>query len=556
MRTRSAPAAGAARPPAGGAGGGRTLRVVVAAAAVGAVAAGVVLRFVATSDLWLDEALSVHIAERAVSDIPAALRQDGHPPLYYWLLHAWMRLVGDGDLAVRALSGVLAVATLPVLWVVARRRWDATVAGVAVLLLASSPFAIRYATEVRMYALAMLLVALAWLALDEAWRRPRLPGAPVLAAIATLSGALLLTHYWALYVLGAAGIGLGALALRPSLLACRPSTAGDGDGGLRGPDGPAGSPAGGERARDVRARALRTLGAVAAGGLAFVPWLPSFWYQAQHTGTPWTRPDRPANVVMISLTDLGGGPYGEAQLLGIGLAALAVLALTARPVGRWLVQLDLRTVPGVRPELAAVAGTLALAVLAGYATGSGFASRYIAVVVPLFLGAAAVGVARLPGPALRVGLVAALVATGLLGGVRNALTERTQGGEIGRTLAAEAGPADVVAFCPDQLGPAVARHLPPGLAVRPFPTGDDARRVDWVDYAQRMATADPEGFARSLLDQAGAGDVWVVWASGYRTLEDSCERIVVALQGERPSGTVVASRPTFEHATLTRFPAP
>src|SRR5918998_6689046 len=85
--------------------------------AVGAVvAAGVVLRFVQRSPLWLDEALSVNIAGLPVGDLLDALRHDGHPPLYYLLLHYWMELVGDGDMAVRALSGLFAVASLPLVW--------------------------------------------------------------------------------------------------------------------------------------------------------------------------------------------------------------------------------------------------------------------------------------------------------------------------------------------------------------------------------------------------------------------------------------------------------
>ena len=48
-----------------------------------AVAVAVIARFVTTSPLWLDEALSVNIASLPLGDIPDALRQDGHPPLYY-----------------------------------------------------------------------------------------------------------------------------------------------------------------------------------------------------------------------------------------------------------------------------------------------------------------------------------------------------------------------------------------------------------------------------------------------------------------------------------------
>ena len=39
---------------------------------------------------WIDEGLSVGIADRPLTDIPAALRKDGSPPLYYMLLHFWL----------------------------------------------------------------------------------------------------------------------------------------------------------------------------------------------------------------------------------------------------------------------------------------------------------------------------------------------------------------------------------------------------------------------------------------------------------------------------------
>ena len=73
------------------------------------------------SPLWLDEALSVNIARLPVGDLLEALRHDGHPPLYYLLLHYWMEVVGEGDVAVRALSGIFAVASLPLAWVAGRR---------------------------------------------------------------------------------------------------------------------------------------------------------------------------------------------------------------------------------------------------------------------------------------------------------------------------------------------------------------------------------------------------------------------------------------------------
>ncbi|HEX8804271.1 MAG TPA: glycosyltransferase family 39 protein, partial [Acidimicrobiales bacterium] len=229
-----------------------------------AVAAGLVLRFVATSPLWLDEALSANIAVLPVGDLLDALRHDGHPPFYYLLLHGWMQVVGEGDVAVRSLSGLFAVATLPLVWVAGRRLAGVSGGRWALVVFALSPYSVRYATETRMYSLVMLLVVAGYLLVPDALRRPT---AARLVGIALLSGLLLLTHYWSFYLLAAVGLVLVARGWR------RP---------------------------DDRGAVARVLVAMAAGGLLFVPWLGGFLYQAGHTGTPWGSPYRPTELVQTT----------------------------------------------------------------------------------------------------------------------------------------------------------------------------------------------------------------------------------------------------------------
>src|SRR3954469_13040092 len=60
------------------------LSPVEAAVVAVVVVIGLVFRFWTSSHLWLDEPLSVDIARLPLGDIGSALRQDGHPPLYYF----------------------------------------------------------------------------------------------------------------------------------------------------------------------------------------------------------------------------------------------------------------------------------------------------------------------------------------------------------------------------------------------------------------------------------------------------------------------------------------
>src|SRR5215217_1397415 len=176
-------------------------RLAVSALVVACCATGVLLRFWPRPAIWLDEAQSLAFASAPLNAIPGALRQDGAPPLYYVLLHGWMWLVGDGDDAVRLLSSLLSAATLVVLAIPVRRRWGTALAAVATVLLATNPFAIRYATHARLFSLVMLEVVVALALVARALERPR---AGRLAAVTLVAAAMLYTHYWTIYLLATA----------------------------------------------------------------------------------------------------------------------------------------------------------------------------------------------------------------------------------------------------------------------------------------------------------------------------------------------------------------
>ncbi|QGG95350.1 glycosyltransferase family 39 protein [Actinomarinicola tropica] len=502
----------------------RALELVVL---VGAVLGGVVLRLVTHSDLWLDEALSANIAALPLADLPDALRQDGHPPLYYVLLHAWMSVVGEGDAAVRALSGLLSVATLPVLGVMALRRRGLLAALWTVVLAALLPYATRYGTEARMYALVMLLVAVGWWLLDDVVRHGRWASLLGTWLVAVL---LLYTHYWSVWILGTTGILL-------LLLWWRGATP------------------------EVRRGAARGAGALVAAGVAFLPWVPIMLDQLERTGTPWGDPQRPTMSVSIALLDFaGGGVITEAIVGAVLLALLLVLGLTGVPRPPWSIELDLRTVPGVRLDVAVAVGALVVGTTVTWLSGATFASRYAAISMPVLLVAAGVGVTAAPRRlAVALGGVVALVFAVVA--VAGALEERTQGGDAAAAILSGAAPGDVVLVCPDQLGPALSRGLAsgPDLEVLTYPTLAGPERVDWRDYGERNEAADPAAIAAEVGERAEGGTIWLVWMGGYATYDTQCEEVRDLLASEGLLETVVAARPAevFEPMWVERIaPAP
>ena len=497
-----------------------------AAAVAVVVVAGVVLRFYTRSDLWLDEALSVNIARIPLRDLGNALRHDGAPPLYYVVLHGWIRAFGTSDGAVRALSGLLSVATLPLAWFAGKRLGGRTMAWLAVLVLATSPYAIRYGTESRMYALVMLLVFAGYLAVLRAVERPTMGR---LATVALITALLVYAQYWSFYLVAVAFLLLAWRAIRV-------------------------------QAAEPRRAARRTAAAIVAGTLTFAAWIPTFVYQARHTGTPWGNARVPWSAIADALLRFGGEDnHAETFILVFALITLAVIAVFGRAVDNRTIALDVGTQPGTRREAILAFGTLLAGTSVSFVAGSAFDARYASVMFPFFVLLVAVGLSLFLDRRVRAGVLAVVVLVGLVGGVRNVTTQRTQAGQVTTIIAAEAHPGDVVAYCPDQIGPSASRRLGvvPGLIQLTFPDGGHPDRVNWVDYIDRIGAASPATFARRVLSRAGSHTIWYVFATGYNHVEGKCEAIGAELAGARPKTTlrVTQTDSIAEYMGLSSFAA-
>ncbi len=279
--------------------------------------------------LWLDECFSIEMAAQPPADLARVLREhDTHPPGYYLALSAWLDLAPSTppgtDRWARSFSLLANLLHVLLLGLVARRLLGARAGWVAAALGCVSGELAWPGTEVRSFALAALLLTLAWLLALEALERGRLWRYALTAAALAGAG---WTFYYA---------AVGAVALAAFFVVLRPPT-------------------------------RRLVGLLAAGvgaGLTLWPWLPSLRAQAA-----WVIEQSAAGAASLSLDArgllhrwlnqhvVGLGPW---YWLG-GLLALPLLLVAWRRREAW----GWRWQPasGERPRVLAALGALVVAYL-------------------------------------------------------------------------------------------------------------------------------------------------------------------------------------------------
>jgi 4-amino-4-deoxy-L-arabinose transferase-like glycosyltransferase len=497
----------------------------LALAAIGIALVGAFFYAYSGSNLWLDEALSVNVARLPLADLHNALKHDGAPPLYYLILHFWSGAFGTGATAVRLLSALCMASAVVTLWFVARRWLGETVAWLTALLMVVNPYAYRYATETRMYALLVLLVSLGILAVQRALERPTVARVALFGIIVALA---VYTQYWAFYLLPVCAAVFIWMMRTPG----------------------------------HRIAARRLLVAMGVGLLAFLPWVPTFLYQNAHTGTPWGRAMLPTLPIAFTIRDFAGGvqiggtDLPEAWMLLLIVFTMLLLGIFGSAADQRRIEVDIRTQREAR-LIAFVGGAgLAVATSLAYVSGSAFQTRYSAIVFPFFVLLVARGLSLFRDRRVLAGIITAIVVFGFLGGARNVNTQRTQAGPVASVLRNDARPGDVVVYCPDQLGPGVTRLVPKGLQQFTYPAFGNPKFVDWVDYVTRLQNADPSAFANEALRRASGHTLWYVYSPLYITHPKSCLRLAAAFARTRTAKQrIVSARRGLERPLLEEFPA-
>ncbi len=293
----------------------RLIRVALAAILV--LGAGLRFYLLAGQSLWNDEGTSVALVQRSLGEITRAAAADIHPPLYYYLLHYWVRLFGISEAGARSLSALLGVALLALAYLWGRRLFGARTGLLAALLLAVSSYQIYYAQEARMYMLLTVLGAASSLFFYLTWLEPREGRRPwIMAGWVLATAGAIYSQYTGVAILAAQNL---AWALHFLLALGRTSAQGNARA----------KPSAGVRSWPWRELAT-WVGAQAVVAILYLPWLRLVWNQL-HSWPGTSQPFGLMDLLRQALPLFVVGPFVTARslwplaALGLALAALGLL---------------------------------------------------------------------------------------------------------------------------------------------------------------------------------------------------------------------------------------
>ena len=140
--------------------------------AVIAIGAALRLATLGSQSFWFDEAQLAHEASLSFGGLWHTIgAQETSPPLYFVIAWVWGQVLGNGEVALRSLSALLGIATIPLAAAAARELVGRSAGLLAALLVACSPFLIWYSQEAREYALLIACSAASLWGFARAWER-------------------------------------------------------------------------------------------------------------------------------------------------------------------------------------------------------------------------------------------------------------------------------------------------------------------------------------------------------------------------------------------------
>ena len=430
--------------------------------------------------VWRDEAQGLFVAAKSFpTGITGALVADGHPPLFFFLMHFWAKIWGTNEFGIRLLPALLGIATIPLLYAVGRDMFGRYVGVLAAGVGALLPMHVLVSRQARMYTLLPLLALLSIWTLYDATRhnmRRYWVGWVVSSVV------MMYSHNWGILVFAAENLFVAWHWLM----------------------------------RDRRPSSLGAWMVSLAGvGLLYLPWLPTLLEQFRIPGIvmgPWVRSENsPIGHFWRIFNELTSMTWpGDRPLPYVILLAIGALSFT---VSRKRMAVAYEFSPATDLAVLALLFPMAVGILATSRT-QGLIPSYVAMAVfpPLcFLLARAISGLR---PAYGLMALAVIALLFWYPALQNLYAKPVSAmREIARYVQDSAGPDDVVIIAPDYLATPFNFYFSGEQAQVAFPQPPGrVEEIIWQGWRARWERADEAVSPTLEFVSAGAPDsrIWLI----------------------------------------------
>lgn len=162
--------------------------------------AGLLLRLLAAQGrvFWFDEAITWSIAKQNLLQMTVAIvGGDNHPPLYYLLLHFWLKL-NDSEIFLRFPSIIFGLISIYLTYLIGKKIINERVGIFSAAITSFSPLHIYFSGETRMYSLWTMLIMFGFYQFLKLLQKPK----TIHYILFTLWSLLALyTHYFTIFFL-------------------------------------------------------------------------------------------------------------------------------------------------------------------------------------------------------------------------------------------------------------------------------------------------------------------------------------------------------------------
>ena len=437
--------------------------------------------------MWRDEALFLAIVRLpSWNSVLEFLRNsESHPPLFYAMMRAWLRITGDNDASALALVAILGGLLVPVMYWIGVRLYSRRVAMWVAVVAAFSPSLIAHSAAVRPYSLLPLLVVVSSYQLIRALHSG-IRKAWIIYIL--VSAAMLYTHNWTWLVGFGQFVAVAAWG-----------------------------------ARDItrRRRRLAEAGFAAAAVFAlYVPWLSTLLHQTSMAGHAPVSVESVTQAVVIfgafvvfALQATILASVGDPSAIWFGLTVIlsviaAWLAYSGALHGRMPAEAEL---PDDKASLTRLASRVFVVTsLAAFGLAVLLSTRTllvfpwcIAMLAPGVLLATIAWVMRIWDMAKSRQHRALVAGVGMMivgsygAGIGHLLsTERSNALEVAQAVGAKANASDLIVIAPQWIAPSFNSYYRGANQQIDYPTQARELTVSFSGLASRMAS--PEIFARTI----------------------------------------------------------